>query len=387
MSEEYFSIKRELVTLHIDKKPYTVMAVLSLADGEMLIAATEENYRQVVASFIRKHIRCDEEEKPSVEQIARQEDAVFAPLFEAILRQSESLRKYYEQRSNVGDICSRLVLAVRDEYEEFAKTVGQSIKTAFEKSKLLPTVQAIKLPDNWTNPLKQFADAIQSITAPINSLLKSIHIPTFSEEQKQKFAEAHKKWGEYGWTQPPTSEMNLFLEAPADHNSANEQVLAFCKDNDMQAVFSLLRKMKDVKKSDLEEAIFDFEHKKYKSCVLILFSLIDAKLIRLQRDEDRNRQGKRKSGQGASKKLFEHIMQEQHIDKKFWLLFSWKNLNSCLLTVFADGDDFKKQPAVINRNFIDHGMFHRKVLKRDCIQIFLLYYNLLEFLEIIYGTK
>ena len=30
-------------------------------------------------------------------------------------------------------------------------------------------------------------------------------------------------------------------------------------------------KLMGVKKSDLEEVIFDFEHKQYKSCVLVLF--------------------------------------------------------------------------------------------------------------------
>ncbi len=48
------------------------------------------------------------------------------------------------------------------------------------------------------------------------------------------------------------------------------------------------------------------------------------------------------------------------------------------------GRDFKRQPDIVNRNFIDHGMLHRNVTKRDRIQIFLLYYNLLEILDIVY---
>lgn len=63
---------------------------------------------------------------------------------------------------------------------------------------------------------------------------------------------------------------------------ANALALRYCKDADMQDLFSEMRKEKKIKKSDLEEAIFCFENKKWKACILILFGLIDAKLIRLQ---------------------------------------------------------------------------------------------------------
>ena len=59
-------------------------------------------------------------------------------------------------------------------------------------------------------------------------------------------------------------------------------------------------------------------------------------------------------------------------------------LFACLEKVFEGGKDFKNQPDVINRNFLDHGMMTKKVRKKDCIQLFLLYYNMLELLDMIY---
>ena len=56
-------------------------------------------------------------------------------------------------------------------------------------------------------------------------------------------------------------------------------------------------------------------------------------------------------------------------------------LLSCLNTFFADGNDFRHEPDVINRNFIDHGMNRRRVRKKDCIQLFVALYDLIEFLE------
>lgn len=152
----------------------------------------------------------------------------------------------------------------------------------------------------------------------------------------------------------------------------------------MEGLFSRLCKTKGIKKSDLEEAIFDFRHKKYKSCSMITFSMIDSKLIRFQRDEDRNPKTMRRySGKKAAEKLQKHIQDEQNIEQKFFLLLVCENLFMCIQKVFEDGDDFKNQPAVINRNFIDHGMLTRGVVRKDCVQLFLLFYNLIEFLDII----
>ena len=54
------------------------------------------------------------------------------------------------------------------------------------------------------------------------------------------------------------------------------------------------------------------------------------------------------------------------------------NLISCLYIFYESHQGFQNEPQnVINRNFIMHGMGHRKVLRRDCIQLFLLYYNVL----------
>lgn len=116
---------------------------------------------------------------------------------------------------------------------------------------------------------------------------------------------------------------------------------------------------------------------------MLLFSLIDAKLIRLQRKEDVSEKTKRRcSGASAIKKIKQRIETEQDINETFLLLLSFVNLFACMEVFFEDAKDFKKQPTLINRNFLQHGMLTRKVTKRDCIQLFLLYYNFLEFVEI-----
>ena len=140
-----------------------------------------------------------------------------------------------------------------------------------------------------------------------------------------------------------------------------------------------------VKKSDLTEAISCFNAKHYKSCAMILFSLIESKLIRVQ-DVDPTHEKWRKVSKGAVEKVMK--MTDDHISEE--ALFSTlrqANLASALAKVFEGGDDFKKQPIVINRNFLLHGMLHRRVLKRDCIQLFLILHSTVIHLDVLHNPK
>ena len=77
-------------------------------------------------------------------------------------------------------------------------------------------------------------------------------------------------------------------------------------------------------------------------------------------------------------------MSEEDAKRLLFTLLFEANLFACLEKVFEKGNDFRKQPEVLNRNFLDHGMLTRKVTRKDCVQLFLLYYNILELLDMIY---
>jgi hypothetical protein len=174
----------------------------------------------------------------------------------------------------------------------------------------------------------------------------------------------------------------LFKEAPQSQKEANEIAMKYCKKKDTQELFDTLFDMKRVKKGDLQEAIFDFEHGQYKSCALLLFSIIDAMLIRMQREEDRKKRNRlRPSGIAAAKNILSRVKQENTDEETFYHIVYFENLFVCFETMFARGNDFVEQPNVINRNFLDHGMMIGKVRRRDCIQLFMLYFNFLQFLE------
>jgi len=229
----------------------------------------------------------------------------------------------------------------------------------------------------------RIAEAARQALAGVSEIVKNITIPTISEERKQELIDSHKRWGSFGWTINPVASVDtLFDCAPLNKKEADRAALKYCDNAQMDSLFETTLKDKRVRRADYEEAVENFKSKHYKSCALMLFSLTDAKLIRLQKGSAL--QGKRrKVGAGAVKsakdratdKLTEHML--------FSLLYQ-ANIFSCMEKMFEDGKDFKAQPVVINRNFIDHGMLTRRTTRKDCIQLFLLYYNLLELLDWIY---
>ena len=114
-------------------------------------------------------------------------------------------------------------------------------------------------------------------------------------------------------------------------------------------------------------------------CALLLFGIIDAKLIRLQAIKKTEK--RRKVGSNAVKEL--EIKYREKVDEEYFLyhMLYVAGLLKCLKTFFADGNNFHGKPKVINRNFIAHGMNRRSVRRKDCIQLFLALYNLIELLE------
>lgn len=387
MAEEIKAPERHRVIVYVDSVPYTVDAFMSIDDFEQLIEVDNKDAKLAIAKYVQKRIVDTGIPIPTIEAIAAQDDNRFQELVLALLEDDQTLKESYDKRDETEPLCTRFFLALKETAEIWANNLADAFRRI-----VIPAIPKITIPpsviENISKQLSQFTDALSKIASSIYETWKPISFPTFSEEKKEEIVQAQIQWGKYGWTQPPSSLPRLFYTAPDGIQEAAEEVAEFCRASDMERLFSKLYKMKHVKKTDLEEAIFDFKNRKNKSCAFVLFGLIDARLIRLQRDEDRNkRNGRRPSGATAARNLFHQIESHHDLSRMLFFPFQLQNVISCLQKVFEDANDFKTQPDVINRNFLDHGMLHRRVTKRDCIQLFLLYYNLLELLAIISPAK
>ncbi len=232
------------------------------------------------------------------------------------------------------------------------------------------------------NALNDFVVSFKGISFTINSIRKAIssfNLPTISTERREELLEAYEQWGSLGWTRIPVEEATfLFKDPPNDRKDADTKALKYCRGKSINRVFEEIRMSRRAKQSDFEEAVFDYNNKKYKSCALLLFSLIEVKFIRLQSPDIY-----RKTGLGAIKEA-KGRTEENIADSALLLALECANIFSCLEAMFFGKDNFKTKPDVINRNYIDHGMLTKSVRQKDCIQLFLLYYNVLDLLDFIY---
>ncbi|MCR5332063.1 MAG: hypothetical protein K6E62_12910 [Lachnospiraceae bacterium] len=266
--------------------------------------------------------------------------------------------------------------------KELSKTIGEMMERMPDYSKMLSSLAEMskRILDQidfsaMYNSLSHFGDVIADIVG-------KIHFPTITEERKQELLENYRQWGEYGWTINPCEEGgNLFNnEPPKLLKDADRMALKNC--NDMEGILGFIRSDKRAKKTDFNEAVASFNDGRYKSCAMIMFSLVDAQLIRLQRNEETCNK-RRSVGAGAIKRVKKRAGLDEG-EELLWIALFYTNVFSCLETMFADGNDFKVQPKIINRNFLDHGMMTGRVSRKSCIQLFLLYYNMLEMLEMLY---
>lgn len=331
------------------------------------------NYRYFVSQIIQQQILNNTDSLPSVDRISEQSDSFFEDYFNLVFCREAGVGQYYLANVDISEPCERYIISI---FDFFRGMVRESLKKTIG---YLPTANHL---DSVSSVLSKAVGRSLEAIAEKLIFFKSLYFPKGPDERTKELLDAHQKWGDLGWTHPPSAPHELFYKFPSNSKEASKKVLVYCSDNDMEDLFSLIRKFTIVKKSDFEEAVFDFRQRQYKSSVLILFSLIDAILIRSQRDEDRyKRDNKRPSGWPAGRNLFGHIKEERNISNTTFLYFDFQNIFSCLMRVFADGEDFVNQPPVINRNFVDHGMIHRKITRKDCVQVFLLYYNFLDFLN------
>lgn len=217
---------------------------------------------------------------------------------------------------------------------------------------------------------------LSHILTDLSNRVQQAHLSAYTDEDKKKLTEAFRIWGAYGWTFHPDTPWHLFFNAPLNQKDAHLLMQPYCKTSNINLLFDKIFMESKVRLTDFNDAKKNFENRNYKSCALMLFSLIDGIYLRIQPSTDTNKQWRRVGTRGIDrlKNSLDESKQNQWVFQQLLTI----NLVSCLYTFYEPYHGFKNEPQnIINRNFIMHGMGHRKVLRRDCIQLFLLYYNVL----------
>lgn len=189
------------------------------------------------------------------------------------------------------------------------------------------------------------------------------------EEQLRQLGKVHQNfetlltWGSFGWgiIDSLPKEETYYIKA----SSFYESDLIIGQSITEDIVTNLETDIRSSIEPDpiFEEAITSFHEERYTSCILILYSLIDSIFINSQEVQE---SGRRKLANAQAKELLDsENLKEVPISLYAKLYVS---LNA-IKVLFANGQDFKNEPELPNRNFISHGMNKRAVNKIDCIKV------------------
>ncbi len=365
----------------IDGKEYQIKVYLSHKDDEQILAlkddCSENDCRIVLARAIYDKLQCEENQRPSIPQIAIQSEP-FRIFISCIVETHKAISPFYTQYYNVDNQCKSFILAYREYIAENMKKVLEHLSKIsksmqeYQQQLQKTAFAAITAVTNYTQELlRSFGQTLQ----PICDTLQTINSSLFqlTEEERNARKDAVCRWGAFGWTFPPWEALNYFDNPPDTLEAADKQMLPYGKTAAMETLWEETKKESKCKKGDYNSAIFLFREKQYKACALMLFSLIDSCLIRFQSGHE----GEKAVGRKAIEYLHKKVRGNPCFETTLLTYFVLFNVYSCLNVMYKSYKKFEGTPQIINRNFVVHGMTSKTVRKRDCVKLFYLYFNLL----------
>jgi len=306
-------------------------------------------------------------------------NSTFDDYMMAIIRCEPGLNDYFERTESLADKAERFAMAAGDYLKNLAsinlnsyfENLNHSIKLTVDVILNYGDDAASRIVNTVYENLVRFSDVSQ--------------ILGISDERYVTMKNAYESWGKIGWTLPPNAPVCLFSTVPPCSQKANEVMLKYCKTSDMEVVFDELKKnLGNV--YDLSEAIGCYKETYFKACALILFSIIDSKIITIVNDKNQHNKTKRSEVGMSAICHFENDIDVKFVvnsDRTKFLPLLHLNLFSCLKTFFSSANFFIEDPPVINRNFLAHGMNKRRVNQEDCIKLFVALNNLLDFISVV----
>lgn len=364
------------IEINIGERIVSVTCYISIKDIKYFIESKNLKSSEIILGILSNHI--DTKEKIELLKISKSDIENFIDNY---VISNESLNAFYIN-TYLENKYDRFVEAFQLYTDDINLKMKEPLKPLSEliaeftrniQSIYKPTVDImIKLGQTITDYSSVFA----KLSNAIADLANNIKIPSLSDEQKKELQDSYKAWGKHGWTVPPYASLSIFDKKPQSLQEANRYMRQYINTASMKELFIELGRLDNLRKDDLQEAILNFENRRYKSCSMILFALIDGKIIRYQ-DKETNR----KVGFYGAKKICNKIESEFSSKNAFFSLLNLINITSVLEVTFENAKNFKDQPTVVNRNFILHGMLYGRVRRRDAAQLFLLLYNLIELFD------
>lgn len=256
---------------------------------------------------------------------------------------------------NLFELAAKITLEKNAPFLESVDQMAERIKNAMDTFTRLGQVFS-----DWENT--EYPKFVQEIL--------ELRTPGYTAEKKKMLIESHELWGKYGWSYNGQTTLGSFNEPPVSQEDADQKMGTYCT---LENVHNMVNSLIDAgtAKDDLNEALFCYENEKYKACTMLLFSLIDERLISRKFLGYKDRW---KTGGGAINALKEHEKsQMENSVFLFYLMFI--NLIACLSALFKDTNNFTINCDFVNRNYLDHGMSEKKITNLDGFKVWSALYS------------
>lgn len=251
-----------------------------------------------------------------------------------------------------------------EDFYDMAKGMISAI-TAFRKTLV-----------EWAPTIQNALSNISKVASVLLESIQQMQLSSYTQEELDEIKTRYISWGTYGWTPHPLGLNDEFQILPDSMQKADSLMLPLFTEEAISELYKAILDYPDAVPQDFEEAFHEYSAEKYRICALILFSLIERTLITTQSLDATMRENRKVSG-GGIKNFSKQI---NNTRTKNMFIFAWileENVIACLQAMYQNSANFKVEPPLINRHFIEHGMSNRETTKVECLKLFLLYHNVL----------
>lgn len=216
----------------------------------------------------------------------------------------------------------------------------------------------------WEETQKQVVEAARSL----QDLIERAEQILLSEESPLKV------WASYGWTISPGAMIRDYYVVPKSKEDADRYMSEIHDDDAIKKTIQQIRRSTFHSIQDIDDVEYLYNTGRYKACALLLFSLVDSLLIHTQ-DETKYAENRKQGNKGISR--FEELVEPDDCQKLAFKVLCFIACTNALKAFFDETKNYQNRNPVLNRHLLCHGMLQREVNGIDCVQLMLLYENML----------
>ncbi len=323
------------------------------------------------------------EPEPNEEQSDEEGAHDFAALSKLMLRnvdltalnRSASIAQAIVAKFNQAFDGARIIADAMAPYQE---TISR-IATAYSQFQMSQLAYPSELVDQLSKTARLFGDKMASVvTASIRyqdyaeTIFESLQ-PSLDAIRRtiaqydtggfwEKSSAAAERWGDLGWVILDDMPLSMMMSCPDTYPEANR----LCRHMALEQLERLRHDLPNGvrKKADAIEMFELYDARHYKACAMMACSLIEGEFMNWKIAKTGNRKGNgspkgliavggERSAQAAAVRLLNVVAAHRHF--------------------FQSGNGFdRSREGELNRNFLMHGMMHKKVTQIACVKLILL---------------